>query len=189
MKVQADKKRTEVEFKEGEIVYLKLKPYRQQSLARRKFEKLAARYYGPYKVLQKVGKVAYNLELPPTASIHPVFHVSLLRPAFGSPLQPTTLPDQLSTGMEMRVQPAAVLGTRTRQVEGQEELKVLIQWLGLPAMEATWEDFKKMEAQFPEFHIGDKVKLGAAGNDSTQTFKVYQRRGRGAKAPIRPMGE
>ena len=92
MKLQADQKRHHVEFNVGDLVFLKLRPYRQRSLAQRKFEKLAARYYGPFKVLQRIGKVAYKLELPQTAKLHPVFHVSQLRAALGvssfSPLSP-----------------------------------------------------------------------------------------------------
>lgn len=94
MQMHANKKRTEQEYKEGDLVFLKLKPYRQQSLAKRRFEKFAARYYGPYTILKKVGKVAYKLDLPATSAIHPVFHISQLRPIFGVPTQPSELPPQ-----------------------------------------------------------------------------------------------
>ncbi|GAB2280456.1 hypothetical protein Dimus_039409 [Dionaea muscipula] len=47
----ADKRRAEKSFNEGEFVFFKLQPYRQTSLALRKNLKLAAWYYGPYKIL------------------------------------------------------------------------------------------------------------------------------------------
>ena len=56
----ADLRRTEESFTVGDLVWLKLQPYRQQSLAKREFEKLAPRFYGPYKIIQKVGLVAYR---------------------------------------------------------------------------------------------------------------------------------
>lgn len=83
MKSQADAKRRDLSFEVGEAVLLRLQPYRQKSLAKRTNEKLSARYFGPYTIVRKVGPVAYELQLPPSAKIHPIFHVSLLRPAHG----------------------------------------------------------------------------------------------------------
>lgn len=67
MNNQADKHRREVHFEVGDFVYLKLEPYRFQSLAKRPNEKLALRYYGPFLIEEKIGLVAYHLTLPPSA--------------------------------------------------------------------------------------------------------------------------
>ena len=48
--------------------------------------KLSLRYVGPYEILQRVGKVAYEFKLPSElASVHPVFHVSMLKKFIGDP--------------------------------------------------------------------------------------------------------
>lgn len=78
MRKWADTKRKEVFFEVGESVYLKLQPYRQQTLARRHCDKFSPRFYGPFMIEAKVGAVAYRLALPPESKIHPVFHVSQL---------------------------------------------------------------------------------------------------------------
>lgn len=83
MKSQADKKRRDVQFAIGDLVLVKLQPYRQSSTALRKNQKLGMRYFSPFPIVDKVGSVAYKLRLPPTAKIHPVFHVSQLKPFKG----------------------------------------------------------------------------------------------------------
>lgn len=61
MKAQADAKRTKREFQVNDMVYLKLQPHIQSSVASRSNQKLAFKYFGPFKVLQRVGAVAYKL--------------------------------------------------------------------------------------------------------------------------------
>nr|KYP74287.1 Retrotransposable element Tf2 [Cajanus cajan] len=74
----------DVTFQPSDWVLLKLQPYRQTSVLRRTSQKLAKRYYGPFQIRRCIGSVAYELLLPDTARIHPVFHVSLLRPYKGN---------------------------------------------------------------------------------------------------------
>ena len=81
-------------------------------MARRPNEKLAAHYYDPFSVLKRVGKVAYQLDLPPTAAIHPVFHVSQLRAAVGITLSSPTIPLSLTSDLELLVEPESLLHVR-----------------------------------------------------------------------------
>lgn len=81
MKQQVDSHRREVNFQVGDYVLLRVQSYLQRSLAHRKCEKLSPRFFGPYKIIRCVGPVAYELELPASSKVHPIFHVSLLRPA------------------------------------------------------------------------------------------------------------
>ncbi|KAE8655617.1 hypothetical protein F3Y22_tig00117021pilonHSYRG00031 [Hibiscus syriacus] len=53
-------------------------------------QKLGLRFFGPYRILQRIGRVSYKLELPDFTRIHPVFHVSQLKPCKGHPLQQIT---------------------------------------------------------------------------------------------------
>lgn len=76
MKLAADKHRRKVEFATGDWVYVKRKPYRRKSLVTRSNEKLAPRYYRPFKVTDRVGKMTYRPALLETMQVHPVFHVS-----------------------------------------------------------------------------------------------------------------
>ena len=79
MKYFAYQKRMKTTLEVGDLVYLKLQTSRQASLALRKNLKLSSKYFGPYKVLAKIGIVAYKRQLSPSAKIHPIFHVSLLK--------------------------------------------------------------------------------------------------------------
>ncbi|KFK43656.1 hypothetical protein AALP_AA1G155400 [Arabis alpina] len=169
MKARADGHRRDVVFAVGDWVYLKLRPYRQQSLARRSNEKLSARYYGPYEIEARVGAVAYKLKLPKDSKVHHTFHVSLLKAAIGSPFTPTDLPPQLNIEGILEAVPEAVLGTRINQRTGQEEL--LIKWKGLPPHDNSWEWKGVIEDQFPNLDLEDKVCLKERGIDTIELDK------------------
>ena len=58
-KIYADRKRVERSFQIGDLVFLRLQPYKQSSLKISGAEKLKLCFYGPYKVLRRIGEVAY----------------------------------------------------------------------------------------------------------------------------------
>jgi hypothetical protein len=153
MKKYADANRTERQFAVGEQVLLKLQPYAQQSVVNRPYPKLSYKYFGPYIVLEKIGAVAYKLELPPNAKVHPVFHVSQLKP-FTPRYTPVfgefpTVPDlAIATSF-----PECILDRRMVHAGNAAAVQVLIKWHGLEAEQATWEDYYALKTRFPEASI------------------------------------
>ncbi|GJZ24633.1 hypothetical protein Tco_0562092 [Tanacetum coccineum] len=73
MKKYADRKRRDLDLAVGDFVFVKLQPYRQLSLKLQRNQKLGMRYFGPFKILQKIGLIACKLALPSELRIHPVF--------------------------------------------------------------------------------------------------------------------
>lgn len=161
MQASANKKRRDVEFDVGTWVYLKLRPYRQTSVAYRRAEKLAPRFFGPYKIEKRIGKVAYKLLLPAHSLIHPVFHVSQLKLA----VEPTTnvqeLPLILSSSFEWNAEPEELVDIR----RSGKEIEVLVRWSGLPEFENSWEPLQRLKDQFPHCQLEDKLDLLREGND------------------------
>ncbi|KAI0501535.1 hypothetical protein KFK09_016480 [Dendrobium nobile] len=110
MKKQADGHRRHIQFEVGERVFLKFRPYRQKTVANRRSEKLAPRYFGPYEVLKKIGAVTYWLKLAPTATKHPVFHVSQLRKVIGDNTANPELPATFTEDLEVVMEPSELMG-------------------------------------------------------------------------------
>ena len=137
MKSIVDRHRRNLSFKIGDMVYLKSRLYRQLSLARKVNEKLSPRFYYPFPILQCVGQVAYKLQVPTSSTIHPVFHISQLRPIVGNVPPYLDLPTHLSVDLELLVELEDMLGYRIVGPSIPYDVEVLIKWKDLPAQEAT----------------------------------------------------
>jgi hypothetical protein len=88
-----DHRRRELSFKVGEFVYLKVSPMRDLCCFKVR-GKLAPRFIGPFKILEKIDEVAYQLELPPQLSdVHDVFHVSQLKKCLHVPEEQIPMDD------------------------------------------------------------------------------------------------
>lgn len=149
MKFFADNKRIDRNFEVGDEVYLKLQPFHQKSVVLRSNLKLSSKFYGPFKILTKVGKVAYRLQLP--VGSHDVFHVSLLKKHLKQHVSPiSNLPNPNSNGL-ITTFPEAVLDPRQSLLIGKFVLEILVKWHGLPSDQATWEKLDDFRAKFPDF--------------------------------------
>lgn len=126
MKKQANRKRREVILEVGDLVFLKLRPYRQKSVAQRRNEKLAARFFGPLPILERIGNVAYRVELSEGYSIHNVFHVSQLKKQVGESQVPTVDLPVFTEDFEWILQPETILGLRWNEMA--KETKWLVHW-------------------------------------------------------------
>jgi hypothetical protein len=163
MKHQADKKRRDVEFKVGDKVLVRLQPYRQHSAALRKNQKLSMRYFGPFEVSAKIGTVAYKLELPQAAKIHPVFHVAQLKEFKGSNDEPYLPLPLTTTEIGPTFQPTKVLDSRIIMQGNVAIHQVLIQWGSDDNAETKWEDYVEMKTHYPDLNLEDKVASKGGG--------------------------
>jgi hypothetical protein len=170
-KVQADRHRREQEFVVDDWVYLKLQPFRQMSVRTRSNMKLSPRFYGPYRVLEKIGSMAYKVELPAESRIHPVFHVSQLKQKLGAvDFVVDELPAITEDGA-MVVEPKWILEVRGTRVGRKTVQEVLVHWTGLRREDATWERLSDLEMQFPHLNLEDKIRLQGEGNVMTVATK------------------
>ena len=115
-KQYANKHREERTFQVDDLVYFRFHPYKRTSLKRNGAEKINPRYYGPYKVIQKIGEVAYELELPKGSKIHNLFHVSCLNKYTGQQIVILDTLPPLDDEGQLTLIPEKVLNTRERRL-------------------------------------------------------------------------
>jgi hypothetical protein len=142
----ADRKRTFRTFNEGDQVLVKLY---QHGRVRGTHKGLMRRYEGPFTVLKKVGTVAYKVELPEgLAQLHPVFHVSLLKPYHKDPDDPSrNVSSRAPAGARDEYDKLAeeILADRiVRHKNRSPSKEYLVKWKDLPMSETGWEPVEKL---------------------------------------------
>jgi hypothetical protein len=164
----ANRHRRDVEYNVGDQVLLNSNHINLASQALRPSKKLQHRFIGPYQVITKVSPVAYKLELPPDLRIHPVFHVSLLRP-YQAPtkIEHRTLntppPPAITIEDHQEYEVEQILDQRTRF----RRKEFLVKWVGYPDYDATWEpeaNLKNATDAVKEF-LASRTLLEGRGSD------------------------
>lgn len=158
MRQNEDLHRTERSFEIGEYVFVKLQPYRQQSTVMRSNNKLSPKFFGPYKIIDRCGSVAYKLELPPSSLIHPVFHISQLKVLVGNVQTTQHLPTVISDVLIK--EPEAILERKMVKRQDKAATKVLVKWRNLGEEEASWEFLYDLQKKFPSFEPCGQGSLG-----------------------------
>jgi hypothetical protein len=164
----ANKHRRHIEFTIGDQVLVSSNHINIASQAARPSKKLQHRFLGPFPIIQKISPVAYKLELPETLKIHPVFHVSLLRP-YQNPSQfpdrpPTNLPPPPVTVNDIpEYEVEHILDHRTRR----NQQEYLVKWVGYPDHDATWEPVGNLmhAAELLEEYLASRTMLEGGGSN------------------------
>nr|AAX96704.1 retrotransposon protein, putative, Ty3-gypsy sub-class [Oryza sativa Japonica Group]ABA92965.1 retrotransposon protein, putative, Ty3-gypsy subclass [Oryza sativa Japonica Group] len=149
-KSYADTRRRNLEFKEGDYVYLKVSPMRGTKRFKVK-GKLAPRYVGPFQITARRGEVAYQLQLPENiADVHPVFHVSQLKKCLRVPEEQAPLKEiHISNDLTYPEHPVRILDEAEKRTRSKVWRMYKIQWSNHTADEATWESEEFLRTEYP----------------------------------------
>ena len=137
-------------------MYLKISPMKGVVRFGKK-GKLNPRYVGPYDIFQRVGKVSYELKLPSElASVHPVFHVSMLKKCIGDPefilaIEGLGAKDNLSYEEVL----LRILDKQVKKLRNKEVASVKVLWKNHLVEGATWEAEADMKSHYP--HLFDNL--------------------------------
>ncbi|XP_071928105.1 uncharacterized protein [Coffea arabica] len=146
-----DPRRKDLEFEIGDKVFLRITPLKGKIRAG-KGKKLQPRYIGPFNVLQRIGKVAYRLELPASLSrIHDVFHVSLLKKYHPDPTHILPPEDvELDESLTYEERPIQILDRKVKDLRTKQIPLVKVLWKHHEVEEATWELEKDVQEKYPD---------------------------------------
>jgi hypothetical protein len=150
-KSYADHRRRELTFQVGDLVYLKVTPFKGAHRFQVK-GKLAPRYIGPFQIIKRSGEVAYKVDLPSSlSSVHNVFHVSQLKKCLRAPTERVENYEDLKVQEDLSYpeEPIRILDEAER-ITRRRVIKFLkVQWKIHSESEATWEREDCPRSEYP----------------------------------------
>ncbi|GAU42632.1 hypothetical protein TSUD_238240 [Trifolium subterraneum] len=167
-----DKKRKDVEFQEGDHVFLRVTSTTGVGRAL-KSKKLTSKFIGLYQISERIGKVAYRIALPETLSnLHDVFHVSQLRKYVSDPSHVIESDDiQVKDNLTIETIPLRIEGREVKKLRNKEIASVKVIWGGPAGENATWELESKMKSSYPDLFPGSARKLAESRRCSPEILK------------------
>nr|GEY46295.1 putative reverse transcriptase domain-containing protein [Tanacetum cinerariifolium] len=149
-KSYADKRLKPLEFKVGDMVLLKLSPWKG-AVRFGKYKKLSPCYIRPFKILYRVGLVAYMLELPEELKgIHSTFHVSNLKKCLAEDDVVVLIDEiQLDDKLHMIEEPVEVVDKEVKRLKKSQIPIVKIRWNSQRGSEFTWEREDQIKKKYP----------------------------------------
>ena len=160
-KSYANNRRRDLEFEVGDMVFLRISPWKGV-LRFGKRGKLSPRYIGPYRIVERIGEVAYRLELPSDLDrIHDVFHVSMLRKYIPDPSHVLTeQPVEIQENLTYEEEPVQILDRREQVLRNKTIPLVKVLWRSHTVEEAIWEHEEQMKRHYPHlFDAGTHVLI------------------------------
>ncbi|KAJ9544313.1 hypothetical protein OSB04_024020 [Centaurea solstitialis] len=156
-KSYADNRRKPLEFQVGDKVLLKVSPWKGLIRFGKK-GKLSPRFVGPFKIMERIGPVAYRLDLPiELSSIHDTFHVSNLKKCLSEKIGKYKLMNNCATE-----EPIEILEREIKQLRRSKIPIVKVQWNSRHGPEFTWEREAFMKDKYP--HLFTKDPCGSSKN-------------------------
>ena len=133
----------------------------ERSNAVRKEREIESTLHSPYEVIRRFGQVAYELALPQElSSVHPVFHVSMLRKCIGDPSRIVPIEDvQVTEDLTYEEVPIAILDRQVKRLRNKDVASVKVLWRNQQVEEVTWEAEEMMKSTYPHlFQIDQEVQ-------------------------------
>ncbi|GJS70048.1 putative reverse transcriptase domain-containing protein [Tanacetum coccineum] len=149
-KSYADKRRKPLEFSVGDYVLLKVSPWKGVVRFGKK-GKLAPRFVGPFEIIEKVGPVAYRLDLPEELNgVHDTFHVSNLKKCLADPTLQVPLDEiRVDAKLNFVEEPVEILEREFKKLKRSRIAIVKVRWNSKRGPEFTWEREDQMKLKYP----------------------------------------